>query len=170
LKASVEKLGTRLIDWRYRVGRELAKWQAELIADLGGPQELSTQKRVIIDLCLRSKLLIDSIDVWLLQQKSIINKNKRTLIGAVKERQAIADGLTRNLQLLGLDRKAKPALKDYGFGTNDGDTVKDSRRTGQRTTGTYTRAIDNSPVRRYCSGRKKRWFKIPIQITTSWKT
>src|SRR5262245_58842737 len=24
--------------------------------------------------------------------------------------------------------------------------------------------IDNSPVRRYCSGQKKRWFKIPIQM------
>ena len=26
------------------------------------------------------------------------------------------------------------------------------------------KGIDNSPVRRYCSGQKKRWFKFPIQI------
>ena len=27
------------------------------------------------------------------------------------------------------------------------------------------KTIDIPPVRRYCSGQKKRWFKIPIQIT-----
>jgi hypothetical protein len=104
LKNSVNKLGTRLIDRRYKVGRELAKWQADLVADLGGEVALSTQQRVIVDLCVRSKLLIDSIDVWLLSQKSLVNARKRTLIGVVKERQGIADGLTRNLQLLGLKR------------------------------------------------------------------
>ena len=107
LKRSVNKLGTRLIDRRYKVGRELAKWQADLVADLGGESVLSTQQKVIVDLCVRSKLLIDSIDVWLLSQKTLINKRNRTLIGVVKERQGIADGLTKNLQLLGLGRQAK---------------------------------------------------------------
>jgi outer membrane receptor protein involved in Fe transport len=30
---------------------------------------------------------------------------------------------------------------------------------------TTRKTIDIPPVRRYCSGQKKRWFKIPIQIT-----
>jgi hypothetical protein len=40
----------------------------------------------------------------------------------------------------------KPAEATLGFSSN--------RKT-----------IDIPPVRRYCSGQKKRWFKIPIQIT-----
>src|SRR5438105_188727 len=27
------------------------------------------------------------------------------------------------------------------------------------------KAIDNSPVRRYCSAQEKRWFKFPVQFT-----
>ena len=124
LKRSVNKVGTTLIDRRYKVGRELAKWQADLVPDLGGESALSTQQKMIVDLCVRSKLLIDSIDVWLLSQKTIINKRNRTLIGAVKERQGIADGLTRNLQLLGLGRQAKvlgldAILARYGESRDD---------------------------------------------------
>ncbi len=115
LKNTVNKLGTRLIDRRYKVGRELAKWRADLLLDLGGESALSTQEKLIVDLCVRSKLLIDSIDAWLLQQKNLINTRKRTLIGVVKERQSIADGLTKNLQVLGLKRIPKPtqSLDDY---------------------------------------------------------
>src|SRR5262249_48117471 len=86
-------------------GKALAKWQAELVSDLGG--DLSTQQRVLVDLCVRSKLIIDSIDMLLLSQKSLISYRKKAVIPVVRERQIIADGLTRNLQLLGLDRKAR---------------------------------------------------------------
>src|SRR5262249_36982549 len=105
LKRTISELGGRVIGKRYRTGKALAKWQAELIADLGN--DLSTQQKIIVDLCVRSKLILDSIDVWLLSQKSLVNTRKRQLIPVVKDRQTIADGLTRNLQLLGLARKAK---------------------------------------------------------------
>ena len=92
--------------------------------DLGGEAALSTQEKVIVDLCVRSKLLIDSIDAWLLRQPNLINTRKRTLIGVVKERQSIADGLTKNLQVLGLKRVLQPTqtLESYiaeKYGTRD---------------------------------------------------
>src|SRR5262249_23707002 len=62
----------------------------------------------IVDLAVKSRLLLDSVDVWLFSQKSLISYRKRALIPVVKERQVLADGLARYLQLLGLNRQAKP--------------------------------------------------------------
>lgn len=104
LKRAVNGLGNRLIDRRTATGKALARWRADLIADLGG--DVSTQEETLIDLAVKSKLMLDSIDVWLLTQPSLINQRKRSLIPVVKERQALADGLAKYLAQLGLKRIA----------------------------------------------------------------
>jgi len=43
-----------------------------LIEDLGGPDEISTQRSALIDLAVQSKLLLDSIDNWLLTQATLV--------------------------------------------------------------------------------------------------
>jgi hypothetical protein len=78
-----------------------------LIEDLGGPDEISTQRSALIDLAVKSKLLLDSIDAWLLTQPSLVNARKRTLIPVVLQRQTLADGLARYLSQLGLERRHK---------------------------------------------------------------
>ena len=95
----------KIIDRRTVTGRALAKWRTDLITDLGG--DVSTQQSAIIDLAVKSKLLLDSIDVWLLTQPSLINQRKRSLLPVVKERQALADALARYLTVLGLARRVK---------------------------------------------------------------
>jgi hypothetical protein len=107
LKAGVSKLGSRAIDGRYRVARALAQWRQELINDLGGEDNISTQQRTVIELAAASKLLIGSIDAWLLSQPTLLTRNK-TLLPVIRERQAIADGLVRYLAQLGLERRSKP--------------------------------------------------------------
>jgi hypothetical protein len=107
LKRAVNGLGNRLIDRRTATGKALAKWRADLIHDLGG--DVSTQQSAIIDLAVKSKLLLDSIDVWLLTQPSLINMRKRSLLPVVVQRQQLADGLVRYLTTLGLNRTAKDA-------------------------------------------------------------
>ena len=69
---------------------------------------ISTQERSIVDLAVRTKLLLDSIDTWLLQQPSLINTRKRKIHPAVLERQQLADALARYMGQLGLKRRAKP--------------------------------------------------------------
>jgi hypothetical protein len=105
LKRAVNTIGNRLIDRRTVTGRALAKWRADLIADLGG--DVSTQQSAIIDLLVKSKLIIDSLDVWLLSQETLINKRKKSIIPAVMQRQQLADGLARYLAQLGLARRTK---------------------------------------------------------------
>jgi hypothetical protein len=59
-----------------------------------------------LDLAAKQKLLLDSIDAWLLT-RSIIDKPKKALIPVVQQRQALADSLARYLQALGLERRSK---------------------------------------------------------------
>lgn len=107
LKTAVVKLGGRAVDGRYHVGRQLQKWRRELIADLGGQDAISTQKSALIDLALKSTLLLDSIDAWLLTQPTRINKRKKALLPVVLQRQQLADGFSRYLAQLGLERRHK---------------------------------------------------------------
>jgi hypothetical protein len=106
LKAGITKLGSRAIDGRYRVGRALAQWRRELIQDLGGEENISTQQRTLVELASTSKLLLSSIDAWLLSQPSLFTRNK-TLIPVVVQRQQLANGLARYLTQLGLQRVTK---------------------------------------------------------------
>jgi len=107
LKHAVKGLGGRVIDMRTTLGKSLAKWRADLIADLGGPDEISTQQSALVDLAVKSKLLLDSIDAWLLTQPTLVNVRKRSLIPVVLQRQTLADGLARYLSQLGLERQRK---------------------------------------------------------------
>ena len=106
-KRAIYGLDFKQLDRRYRVGRALAEWRDALISDLGGKGAVSTQQEALADLCVRSKLMLDSIDNWLMQQPSLINHRKRTLLPVVVQRQVLADALARYLGQLGLERKTK---------------------------------------------------------------
>jgi hypothetical protein len=115
LKRTLRQLGPRTIDRRTSLGKHLAAWRADLVADLGGEAALSTQQRALVDVIVRQKLLLESVDSWLLVQPALVNSRKRTLLPVVRERQGLADSLARYLAQLGLERRAKPVpnLHDY---------------------------------------------------------
>jgi hypothetical protein len=118
LKRAIEEVasrGRKVIDTRTRVGKALMAWRAQLMEELGGAEQLSTQQICIVDICVRQKMLLDSLDSWLLRLPSIVDKRRRQLIPAVGQRQVLADGLARYLGTLGLARVAKqvPRLSDY---------------------------------------------------------
>jgi hypothetical protein len=102
LKKAVYTLGNRAIDRRTSAGRALAEWRESLIRDLGG--DVSTQQDCIIWLAVKTKLLLDSIDAWLVKQDSLIFENRRAVIPAVAQRQQLADALARYMAQLGLKR------------------------------------------------------------------
>ena len=81
-----------------------------LIVDLGGEDAISTQERALVDLTVRTKLLLDSIDGWLLKQSTLVNVRKRALIPVVRERTQLADAVARYLAALGLKRRTKSVM------------------------------------------------------------
>ena len=123
LKKAVKGLGGRVIDQRTTLGKALSQWRAELIQDLGGSEAISTQQLALIELAVRTKLLLDSIDAWLLAQPSLVNARRRALLPAVSQRQQLADALARYMSQLGLERRKRPGVtakeflaQKYGLG------------------------------------------------------
>jgi hypothetical protein len=123
LKRAAKELGERAIDGRTAIGKTLRRWRSDLITDLGGPGVVSTQQVAIVDLAVKTKLLVDSIDAWLFAQHTLVNARKRTLLPVILQRQQLADSLARYLNQLGLEkRRARvPDLHEYLRARRHGD-------------------------------------------------
>ncbi len=122
LKRSVSTLGRRTIDRRTTVGKALAAWRSELLADLGGTESISTQEAALVDAAIKSKLILDSVDAWLLSQPTLINKRTRSVLPVGRDRNALVATLRGLLDSLGLKRRQRevPALADYLGAKNGG--------------------------------------------------
>ena len=96
-KQALRTWGERAIDGRTRQGKALAAWKADLLEDLGGPEQVSAQQLTVLEMAARTKILLDGIDAWLFEQPSLVNKSKRALFAVVRERQALADSRGRDL-------------------------------------------------------------------------
>lgn len=107
LKRLVSASGMRALDGRCQTAKALVQWRRELVEDLGGSEAISTQQATLIELAARTKLLLDSIDMWLLGQRSLVNARKKAVLPCVRERGQLADTLSRLMQQLGLERRAK---------------------------------------------------------------
>ena len=116
LKRAVRTLGSRALpSTRTALGRALHEWRESLIADLGGIDVVSTQQLALIELAVRTKLLVDSIDSFVLSMDSPVNKRNRCLYPVIRERQGLVGRLQSLLRDLGIERREKPAgdLESY---------------------------------------------------------
>ncbi len=110
------------------VGQALREWQRAIICDLGGEDSISAMQRSIIELATKTHLLLHSVDQYLLEQKSLVNKRRRQLFPIVSQRQQLADSLARYMQQLGLKKQAKQHVDLASFlqnGHHDEPTTPD---------------------------------------------
>ena len=133
MKRALKGHGMRALDRRTTISKALDHWRKELVSDLGGTEQVSTQQLAVINVTVKTKLLLDSLDVWLLQQPSLINHRKRSVHPVVLQRQALADSLIRAMTQLGLERRAKKvlSLSDYltnSKATSQSDSVKEAKQ------------------------------------------
>jgi hypothetical protein len=120
-KALVKRVTVLALDRRTALGKAVQLWRTALLRDISGGMPVSAQRTAIVDIAVRSKLIIDSIDHWLLSQRSIVDKRRRTLIAALKERQQLVDSFVRCLQAVGLEQRGDPFEK---FRQEFADVVK----------------------------------------------
>jgi hypothetical protein len=73
---------------------------------------VSTQQLAVIDLAVKSKLMLDSVDAWLITQRSLVIRRKKILMPVVVQRQQLADGFARYMAMLGLERRKKEQTLD----------------------------------------------------------
>jgi len=107
LKARVKVRGLTAIDKRTAAAQALLAWRRELVADLGGEEAVSAQQRALVELAVRTRLYVDSLDAWIMEQPSLVNARKRSVHPVLLQRQQLADALARYMTQLGLERKAK---------------------------------------------------------------
>ncbi|MEE8200975.1 MAG: hypothetical protein V3R29_07375 [Candidatus Acidoferrales bacterium] len=129
LKKRVLVAGLEAVDGRTVAAKALLAWRRELVADLGGVENLSAQQMALVELAARTKLLVDSVDAWIMQQRSLVNARKRALLPVVRERTQLADSLARYLSQLGLERKAPPplSLQEYLARKGAGESAEGER-------------------------------------------
>ena len=106
--------GINPIDPNTKVGQSLIEWRDSIIADLGGTENISAMERSLLDVAIKTKLILDSVDAYLLAQPTLVDKTRKILYAVVKDRTTLADSLVRQLNTLGLRRRAKsvPSLTD----------------------------------------------------------
>jgi hypothetical protein len=105
LKSKVRVRGLHAIDKRTAAARSLLDGRRDLIADLGGERRISATQRGLVEIAIRTRLLLDHVDAHLLAQPRLVNRRGR-LIPLVEQRQRLADTLARVLGQLGLQRHA----------------------------------------------------------------
>jgi len=109
LKRAVQVLGYRALPPKSTaLGRALHEWREALLTDLGGPDAVTTQQAALVEMAVRTKLLVDSVDAYVLAMPSPVNRQKRCLHPVVRERQALVGQLQSILRDLGLERRVKP--------------------------------------------------------------
>ena len=107
LKVRVKVQGWRAMDRRTAAGQALLAWRNELLANLGGEDAVSAQERTLVELAVRTRLYVDTLDAWLMGQPSLVNHRKKAVLPVLRERQQLVDSLARILGQLGLEWRAK---------------------------------------------------------------
>jgi hypothetical protein len=107
--------GLVAVDKRGASARLLVEWRRDLVADLGGEGAVTAQQRALVEVAARTKLYVDHLDAFLMQQRSLVNKTRKTALPVLLQRQALADSLVKHLNMLGLERRSKPvpSLDEY---------------------------------------------------------
>jgi hypothetical protein len=115
LRARVKVSGLSAVDARTAAAQALISWRKELLTDLGGEENISSQRAALVELAVRTRLFVDHIDAFLLSQPSLVNRKKKSMLPILSERLRLVDCLSNLLSKLGLDRVASPmpSLAEY---------------------------------------------------------
>ena len=129
-KAALVRFGSYAFDGRTRVAKALNEFRDGLVADLGGPSAISKQQEVLITLATRTHFLVESLDAYVFSMKSPVNKRSRSVYPVIRERQALADSLAKQLAMLGLQKRQTPVkhLHEYIAEPIGDEPHEDNRR------------------------------------------
>ena len=106
MMARVSARGLEALDKRSAGYIALKTWKEQLTRDLGG--DLSTQEAALVDIITRTKLFLDSIDLFLMEQNSLVNKKRKIALPILATRNSMANTLASLLNQVGLKRRDPP--------------------------------------------------------------
>jgi hypothetical protein len=95
------------------VEQAMAALGAQMIDDKGGPENVSTAERILIDLGVAAAMKHEAVARYLLTLPSLVDKRHRRVWQVVRDANALAAHLQGLLRDLGVERRAKP-VPDLG--------------------------------------------------------
>lgn len=116
LKRAVKELGSRALDGRTTLAKELEAERRELTQALGGDSEVSPQERAIISMIAQKRVRRKIAAQWaLLNPDKLFDRRKRSFAPLALQLEQLEESEARLLEKLGLKRRAKqlPSLSDY---------------------------------------------------------
>jgi hypothetical protein len=99
--------GLAAVNRKTKAAKEIVKWRADLIAELGGDAGMSPTRLTRIETLVRTKLLLEHCDAELLEHVSLFGRKGHLRPAAkviLQERNRMADALERGLAALGTSR------------------------------------------------------------------
>ena len=119
MRRTLRALTTNRLDGRSAVAVAVRRWKEDIRRDLGG--DLTRAQETILEDAAQAWVIRQSLDDWIVRQSSLVTK-RRTLLPVVEQRMRVAEHLARQLDRLGLERKASPvpSLAEY-LGAKPGD-------------------------------------------------
>lgn len=116
LKRAVKELGSRALDGRTTLAKELEAERLELTQALGGEGEVSPQERALISMIAQKRIRRRIAAQWaLLNPDKLFDRRKRSFAPLALQLEQLEESEARLLEKLGLKRRAKqlPSLSDY---------------------------------------------------------
>jgi hypothetical protein len=101
----VTQLTTRRLDGRSAVAVAVRAWKADIRRDLGG--DLTRAQETILEGAAQKWVIREALADYIARQPGVVSK-KRAVAPVVLQHLQVSDSLTRDLDRLGIDRKAKP--------------------------------------------------------------
>jgi len=105
LRSSLKRDGLSVLTRRQR--EAVAECRKQIVDDLGGDENVPELKRLQIERYLITELLLQSLDGWLLQQPTLINRRRRALYPIVVQRNELVQTSLKLAQAIGLERRRK---------------------------------------------------------------
>jgi hypothetical protein len=104
MNGALSRGGTAALDGRSSAARAIARWKAEVAADLG--DDLSTAERTLLEAAAGDVALLVVADAWLKENAGqVVNRRRRTFVPLVAERLRVASHLAELLKILGTKRR-----------------------------------------------------------------
>jgi hypothetical protein len=74
----------------------------------------------LVEMAVRTRLYVDHVDAFLLEQRSLVDRRKKAILPILRERTSLVELLSRLLSQLGLDRVAVESLTESGYSRGAG--------------------------------------------------
>jgi hypothetical protein len=103
------------IDHRSKVGSALRRIRADLVAHLGGEDQITPALAILLDQVAIKTVITTSVGNWLLCQESLVDPEHQQLVGVVLQHDTLQRTLAGLLDKIGLQRVPKPipSLAEY---------------------------------------------------------